>query len=243
MSQLLKKIIISGKTRCLSGLHIGGTNLALGIGGPDNVVIRNPIDNKPYIPGSSLKGKMRSLIEQKDNTMTDANMGSVKKGPGSDASARSVQLFGAASKKLTRPSRAIVRDGFLLSGDEMFKNTDMAYTENKTEVVIDRVTSAANPRQLERVPAGAEFGLEIVLNVFDSDDELLLMNTLMEALKLLTDDYLGGSGSRGSGQVAFFIDTIEERNAAYYRGEGEATDITNKYLEQIEVLKREMNPL
>ena len=236
MSQLNKKIVIQGKIRALSGLHIGGSNVALGIGGVDNPVILNPMDNKPYIPGSSLKGKMRALIEQKDNTIRDVNMGQVKKGPSDNPDTRSVKLFGAASKDFTRPSRAIVRDGFLLSDPDFFKHVDMAFTETKTEVVIDRITSAAMPRQIERVPAGAEFGLEIIVNVFSDDDEKELMETLFEGFKLLSDDYLGGSGSRGSGQVAILIDKVEMRNAAFYRGEGEGEDVTETYRTEIEAL-------
>lgn len=61
--KLEKKIVYTGIITLKTGLHIGGTNASLNIGGPDNFVVRNPIDNIPYIPGSSLKGKMRALVE------------------------------------------------------------------------------------------------------------------------------------------------------------------------------------
>jgi CRISPR-associated protein Csm3 len=85
--------------------------------------------------------------------------------------------------------------------EKLFRNTDLLYTESKTEANIDRVTSAANPRTYERVPAGAQFELNMVLNVFDTDDEAELKKLLDQAIALLHDDYLGGSGSRGYGQV------------------------------------------
>ena len=194
----------------------------MGIGGPDKMVIRDPITNRPYIPGSTLKGKMRSLTE----LMYGYIMGEVKdKGVGvtgsSDHNLITAQLFGTArTDRHQRPSRIICRDGFLLNPDDL-KGTDLPFTEAKTEVVIDRITSAAMPRTFERVPAGARFGLNIVLNIFDEDrfkDELLKLT--YKALQLVQDDYIGGSGSRGSGQVKFKITNVVERPATFYHGTG-----------------------
>jgi len=195
-TQLKKKIIYTGTIKLLTGLHIGGTNSALNIGGPDKFVVRNPLTNLPYIPGSSLKGKLRSLTEI-------ANGESANGKPSNDPNSKSGMLFGTSGdSNNSRPSRLIVRDGNLIIKDEnLFSNTDLPYTESKTEVSIDRVTARANPRTFERVPAGAEFELNMVLNIFDNDDEELLKRTLDNAIKLLEDDYLGGNGSRGYGQV------------------------------------------
>lgn len=111
----------------------------------------------------------------------------------------------------------------------MFTNTDLPYSESKTEVVIDRITSKAMPRQLERVPAGAEFKLDMILNIFEGDNEKELVNGVLRGLKLVQDDYLGGSGSRGSGQVIFKNLKITERPVSFYtEGSGEA-DITQNY--------------
>ena len=60
--RLQGKYIIQGKIKVLTGLHIGGPTTGLNIGGVDNIVIKDA-KGKPYIPGSSLKGKMRSLLE------------------------------------------------------------------------------------------------------------------------------------------------------------------------------------
>lgn len=186
--KLQKKIIYTGTITLKTGLHIGGTNAALNIGGPDNFVIRNPINNIPYIPGSSLKGKMRSLIEI---TTGDLSSNSV-----------AGRLFGCATPAEKRPSRLIVRDAELdVSHPEMFENTDMFYTESKTETSIDRITAVSNPRTIERVPAGARFKLNMVLNIFEGEDEQELIKTLKKGIELLHDDYLGGHGSRGYGQV------------------------------------------
>ena len=227
---LTKKIIITGKIRTLTGLHIGGTNSAMGIGGPDSMVVRNPIDNKPYIPGSSLKGKLRSMLDIEDGSIEDVNMGQVKNGTSQDPKFAATRLFGSARRDdKQRPSRVLVRDSKFLSDDNEFKNTDLPYTESKTEVVIDRITAKAMPRQIERVPAGAEFELNMVLNVFDEDNEDDQVNNLLRAMKLLQDDYLGGSGSRGYGQIEIVVEKAMERSINYYKGEKSEIDITDKF--------------
>lgn len=208
MAKLLKKIVYTGKITLKTGLHIGGTNTALNIGGPDSFVVRNPLTNIPYIPGSSLKGKMRSLIELRDGTIT-AN-GDVT----NNVNTNSGSLFGTSGdNNSSHPSRVIVRDAELdLSDPHKFDNTDLPFTESKTEVTINRITAKANPRTIERVPAGAVFNMTMVLNIFDSDNEQQLKNTLQDAMALLEDDYLGGNGSRGYGQIQFSNVNTEEKD-------------------------------
>lgn len=209
MTKLLKKIIYTGTITLKTGLHIGGTNTALNIGGPDKFVVRNPLNNLPYIPGSSLKGKLRSLLELAYGCMTVDKNGNCK--ASNNPKSESGRLFGVAANDGGQPSRLIVRDGEMIIHDiEKFNNTDLLYTESKTEANIDRVTSAANPRTYERVPAGAKFKLNMVLNIFDTDDEADLKKLLDEAIALLHDDYLGGSGSRGYGQVVLDYSTEEK---------------------------------
>lgn len=236
MLQLKKKIIITGTIEALTGLAIGGSNAAMGIGGVDKGVIRNPISGQPYIPGSSLKGKMRSLIELRDGTLGTVKMGAVEAGPSEDQKHASARLFGNAVRRQEdkqRPARLIVRDAYLVKEQtkgDFFKNTDLPFTEVKTEVVIDRVTARAMPRQMERVPAGAQFNFELVLNIHNEDHEDELLNNTFAALQLVQNDYIGGSGSRGSGQVAFHIAMVEERPREFYMGNGtEQTDVTNKH--------------
>ena len=192
---LKKKILYTGTITLRTGLHIGGTNAALNIGGPDKFVVRNPLDNIPYIPGSSLKGKMRSLIELKEGE-------SINGKPSNDASTKSGSLFGVSGdSSSSRPSRLIVRDAPMATENDTdeelaqygmkrsdipdFSKTDLPYTESKTEVAIDRVTAKANPRTFERVPAGAKFKLSMILNIFEDEDEKQLKETLREAIKLL----------------------------------------------------------
>jgi CRISPR-associated protein Csm3 len=228
--QLTKKILIKGEIKALTGLLIGGSNTAMGIGGPDTMVIRNPVNNEPYIPGSSLKGKMRSLSEISKGKLGGAVGNNVKFGPYQERDIASTVLFGSVSKdtEKQRPARIIVRDGKLLNGEKLI-NTDLPYTESKTEVVIDRVTSAAGPRTIERVPAGAIFKLDLVINIVDDDapfDQDALLKQTFRALEIVQDDYLGGSGSRGYGQVEFTIKSIVERSSEYYQGSGDENDIT-----------------
>ena len=203
--KLQKKIIYTGTITLKTGLHIGGTNAALNIGGPDKFVVRNPINNVPYIPGSSLKGKMRSLVEIYHG---ETNGGKPTNNPNHKAGA----LFGVSGdNEQSHASRLLVRDAELDINACDFSKTDLPYTESKTEVAIDRVTAKATPRTFERVPAGAKFNLNMVLNVFEGEDEEALKATLDQAIELLQDDYLGGHGSRGYGQVEIKIDSKEPK--------------------------------
>ncbi len=212
---LKKKVIYTGTIVLRTGLHIGGTNAALNIGGPDKFVVRNPLTNIPYIPGSSLKGKFRSLVELNEGESIDGK-------PSNDAKTKSGALFGVSGdSNSSRPSRLIVRDAPMVTENDTdeelaqfglkrsdipnYSQTDLPYTESKTEVAIDRVTAKANPRTFERVPAGAQFKLNMVLNIFEDEDEKQLKATLKKAIALLEDDYLGGHGSRGYGHVKIYL--------------------------------------
>lgn len=201
MEKLVKKIKIRTTIELLTGLHIGGSKDSVEIGGIDLPVIKLAIkNNQPYIPGSSLKGKMRCLLEQAEGAYEIGMSSKVNK------------LFGITKdekkNRENQPSRLIVRDAMLTkeSKEELENNDnlDMPFTENKFENTIDRVRGVAgNPRQSERVPAGAKFNVEFVINIWDDDDEVELMDYLKKGIHLLENDYLGGSGSRGYGQVKF----------------------------------------
>jgi CRISPR-associated protein Csm3 len=212
--KLLARVILTGRIRAVSGLHIGGSPGALAIGNVDLPVIREAIHGKPYIPGSSLKGKMRSLAEKLTGAPQNRNIG--KDVAMHVAETREEYdrfwvnpVFGVPGEikfEIPAPTRLVVRDVPLdeASDKELREaKTDLPYTEVKWEAAIDRVTAAATPRQMERVPAGAVFApMELVFNVFRRED-LDLFGHVLTALKLVEDDYLGGQGSRGSGKVAF----------------------------------------
>lgn len=207
MNKLVKKIRINTTIELITGLHIGGSSDNVEIGGIDNPVIKIATkDNQPYIPGSSLKGKMRCLLEQ--------IAGSAKVGGNSDVN----NLFGCS--ETNQPSKLIVRDA-MLQKESVEKlrncdNLDMPYTEGKWENVIDRVKGTAeHPRQTERIPAGVYFDVEFVINVWDNDEEQALINLLEKGINALENDYLGGSGSRGYGQILFGerkLTTLSEEN-------------------------------
>jgi CRISPR-associated protein Csm3 len=251
--RLDKKIIIKGIIKAETGLAIGGSNSAMDIGGVDKGVIRNVATNEPYIPGSSLKGKMRSLLELRNGQIGGASTaaGVVKNGADDDYAHRAVKLFGNAKgekpnkddkganeteaqkeSNKQRPSRIIVRDACLNKEQvkaNFFDKTDLPFTEVKTEVVIDRITSKAMPRQMERVPAGALFNFELVLNVFSEDNEKHLLEDIFASLQLVQDDYIGGSGSRGSGQVSFHIEQVRERGVEFYTEDKQEVDKFKDY--------------
>jgi CRISPR-associated protein Csm3 len=224
--QLTKKILISGTITAKTGLHIGGNNVGLSIGGADATVVRNPLTNEPYIPGSSLKGKMRSLLEKVEGKFGSKGIGDqIKNPPFTDDPDHIIcKIFGTmpeimkATNKEQPTSRLIVRDCNLVNKDELekSKDTDMPFTEVKTEVVIDRITSAATPRQLERVPAGAVFNMRMILNVYDGDNEKELLDKVFEGLALVQNDYLGGKGTRGSGEVDIKISQVQFKKKEQY---------------------------
>lgn len=239
--KLIKKIVITGETKVISGLLIGSSSSALEIGGVDKQVIRNPLTNIPYIPGSSLKGKMRSLMELNNGTMSVVKtFTGYSFGPTLNPDDIAARLFGYIKDKNIKtkdndpnyrkqqPSRIIVRDGSLTndSEEQLLEHTNL-YTETKAENAIDRITSEANPRFFERVPAGARFDLSIVLNVFDIDidNDIEMLTHIFHALQLVQDDYLGGCGSRGNGRVEFYIKDIIERTSDYYTGKKEEKNL------------------
>lgn len=227
--QLQGKILLQGTIRAVTGLHIGGNSDDLEIGGIDNPVIRNAFNRQPYIPGSSVRGKMRGLLDRHLNNSLNKSIGSGGRVHVHECETANdynlcpvCQVFGVAPtgqlSRETMPTRLIVRDTFLTQEtlDVLLNkaDTDTDFTEIKTEVAIDRITSAATPRQQERVPAGASFGpFQIIHSFYTTQDEndpndqlageLQLFDTVLKGMELLEDDYLGGSGSRGSGQIVF----------------------------------------
>lgn len=220
-------ITFTGKIYCISGLSIGGSSSTLDIGGIDREVIKNPITKEPYIPGSSLKGKMRAELEKKYGALKweedkqdekSNDRGQKKKiskvlvqsdsepcGCGKK-SCDICSIFGA--HKLpgadSAPTRIIVRDAVL--SKEMMGDKSLVL-ERKTENIILRNSDTAEaPRTIERVPAGTYFDFEIVLRLFEGDDKQRLIDKVEEGLKLVEKSYLGGCGSRGSGHVKFEYD-------------------------------------
>ncbi len=203
---------ITGEIHLLSGLHIGAGKDTVEIGGLDQPIVKNPLNGAPYIPGSSLKGKMRSLLE------TAVFMGKSKEtrkavtsGKPCDCGQRTCpvcMLFGA-HKPPTEcdpqlgPTRLLVRDACLTREyDEMFRNGRLPM-EIKNENIINRVKGVAeHPRPLERVPAGVRFGLNMALKVYEDDDPKL-PDWIFKGLRLVELDALGGCSSRGCGQVTF----------------------------------------
>lgn len=215
--QLKGRVFITFDIRAVTGLHIGGSDAGVEIGGVDKTVIRDKLTNRPYIPGSSLKGKMRSLLEKYHNKPINFPKNKpafhVCQSAEPYKTCQVCQVFGVSGEQeFATPTRLVVRDAFLSEGSAKgLENaqTDLPYTEVKTEVSIDRVTSAANPRQMERVPAGAIFDkAEMVFSLYEGTDcsaqkDLERLSVLLEAMQLVEDDYIGGLGSRGSGKVAF----------------------------------------
>lgn len=193
---MFAKIEISGIIEVMTGLHIGGSSAFSAIGAVDSPVIKDARTNMAMIPGSSLKGKMRSLLAKKYNDSMAAT-------PDDDAECLT-ELFGSAKKGNIKTSKVLFSDMFLDNWDELKRAGLTAETEIKFENSIKRTTAVANPRQIERVVRGAKFPLQLIYEVTDREILLRDMEILKEGFELLEYDYLGGSGSRGYGKVKIY---------------------------------------
>jgi len=212
--QLLGYQKITGTITCVTGLRIGGSSEVIEIGGLDNPIIKHPLTNEPYVPGSSLKGKMRALLEFKLNKVHPEGKVHEYDASTCKTDCPICRIFGVAKGEGSPfgPSRLIVRDARLISNG----SADKTRTERKWENVINRIKGTAeNPRQMERVPAGTTFKLEMDYRVFDVDGDkgatdLALFVHVLRGLRLIELDTLGGSGSRGYGKVSFDTVTIHK---------------------------------
>ena len=230
-------IIIAGLIVCRSGILIGGAEDTLQIGGIDKSVIRNPLTGEPYIPGSSLKGKLRSITEKIVKATDESPLPANRRGDNRDkvwrhecddfSQAKNCQLcriFGAIGREAENnnyPGALLVRDSSLFNTDRLLQD-GLPITEIKMENAIDRLTSAAHPRTFERVPASAKFEFELVYRVetlktahengkvsVDSDRVKTDIANLVSAMEILEKDGLGGNVSRGYGRIEFKVKTFQ----------------------------------
>ncbi|AFY44835.1 type III-A CRISPR-associated RAMP protein Csm3 [Nostoc sp. PCC 7107] len=274
---LLGKLTLTSQLSAETGLHIGGGGENLDIGGLDKPVIRDPLTKYPYLPGSSIKGKLRSTLERLLNKPLNRTGGSgtwryesddLANGFTEVEAGRFIAYEGANTCQISRvfgstggskfwmpivtarteglyeenknnptstiqnqhcirinrgrnaPARLIIRDSHLVpESAEKLKQVDtgLYMTEWKFENGIDRVTAAANPRQLERVPAGSKFQFELVYTVENAEQAIEDLQNIAIALAILEDDALGGHGSRGYGKVRFQHFNFSYRSLAQYR--------------------------
>jgi CRISPR-associated protein Csm3 len=233
--QFQARVTVTADLVAVSGLRIGGSLPGLAIGGVDLPVIRDPVTSYPYIPGSSLRGKMRALLDRWHGNEPNWRVGTVfmhlpDNQQDYDASPVA-RLFGVMpNDQFTnlRPTRLLVRDVYL-DQDEATRLREatrggLLYTESKMEAAIDRLTSAASPRTIERVLASTIFRpFSASITLYDEDDAGEYLGLLLRGMRLLEDDYLGGHGSRGSGEIAFRDIVVRVRRPEDYTvpfGEG-----------------------
>jgi CRISPR-associated protein Csm3 len=243
---LIGKLVIEGELHCETGLHIGAGKGSLEIGGADNPVVKDAF-GRPYVPGSSLRGRLRSLLEQASGEAVPSALVYVSRRRGQDVRIHQSDrpddeiclLFGRSPGRVERvggepleggaasPARLTVYDAPLDLDSitpAMRENLDDELTEVKSENAVDRITSQASPRTLERVPAGARFRVRLVVDVLCEEDKALPAR-LAEAMRLLEDDSLGGGGSRGSGRVRFSNLRLAWRSRDYYAGAAEESEL------------------
>lgn len=202
------KIIIMADMTLITGMHIGASNDFSPIGAVDSVVVKDSLTGMPIVPGSSIKGKLRTIIAKLKSDSNEyflSNHNNDKK--------EIKELFGSSADNDIKEAKLQFYDLFLKNADELEKkNLDLGYTEIKFENTINRATAVANPRQLERVPAGAIFEFRLIYNAIKSEkdnivEDFILISSGIKALQL---DYLGGSGTRGYGKVSFSNFKVEK---------------------------------
>lgn len=194
---MFSKILISGELEVLTGMHIGTGGEFAAIGAADSPVVRDKITQLPIIPGSTLKGKLRSILARQYNA--HMAMGA------EDDCEEIKRLFGSADKNKARGSRVIFSDMIISNIDELKEMNVDSSTEVKFENNISRLSGVANPRQIERVIRGSKFKLELIYNIEqDKENEAEEdIKMLCQGMKLLEYDYIGGHGSRGYGRIKF----------------------------------------
>jgi CRISPR-associated protein Csm3 len=235
------KLVLEADMTCETGLHIGAGKGSLEIGGADNPVVKDAF-GRPYVPGSSLRGKLRSLLEQASG-LNPSEMVYLSRRRGQEVRIHQTDkpgdeiclLFGRNPQRservsgeaqdggLATPARLAVYDAPLDPDSitaQMRENLDDELTEVKSENAVDRITSQGSPRTLERVPAGARFKVRLVLDILCDEDKVLVAK-LAEALRMLEDDSLGGGGSRGNGRVKFSSLKAAWRGKSYYSEGGD----------------------
>ncbi len=241
--KLIGKLILEGEMTCETGLHVGAGKGSLEIGGSDNPVVKDAF-GRPYVPGSSLRGKIRSLLEQSSGMAVPGELVYLSRRKGQEVRIHQSDrpddeiclLFGRNPGRMERvqgetletsqatPARLAVYDAPLDAESitpQMRENLDDELTEVKSENAIDRITSQANPRTLERVPAGSRFRFRMVLDILCEEDRELARR-VVEGMRLLEDDALGGGGSRGNGRMSFANLRLTWRNKDFYSsGTGE----------------------
>ena len=241
--KLIGKLILEGELRCETGLHVGAGKGSLEIGGSDNPVVKDAF-GRPYVPGSSLRGKIRSLLEQSSGMVVPSELVYLSRRKGQEVRIHQSDrpdddiclLFGRNPGRMERvqgetletsqatPARLAVFDAPLDPESitaQMRETLDDELTEVKSENAIDRITSQANPRTLERVPAGSRFRFRMVLDILCEEDRELARR-VVEGMRLLEDDALGGGGSRGNGRMSFANLRLTWRNRDFYSsGAGE----------------------
>src|ERR1700681_683791 len=258
--QLVGKLILSGELHCETGLHIGAGKGSLEIGGADNPVVKDAF-GMPYIPGSTLRGKVRSLLESAMGLTSQTELVYLSKRRRQEVRIHQSDrpddeiclLVGRNPGRVERvqrdaiesrsagPARLPIYDAPLDQDSitaQMRENLDDEITEVKSENAIDRITSQANPRTLERVPAGARFRVRMVLDVLCEEDKALAAR-LFEGLRLLEDDALGGGGSRGSGRIRFANLKLTWRGRGFYSSGSEEAELASGDLGQVQTAVNE----
>jgi len=259
--KLIGKVIFSGLIHTITGLHIGGSKETMEIGTIDAPVLRDPTTREPFIPGSSLKGKMRSLLERNlaarnEKFTFNRNIGTRRNEiwihvceDFKDAiNCEVCRVFGSSGKNDGKnfPSRIKVRDAYFTPYTKRYleeAETEFLFSEVKYENSLDRITASANPRQIERVPRGSDFIFEIVYDVEDINQLETDVSNIVMLLGLIEDDAIGGHGSRGYGKVKFYITECIAKKIEAYKGESNSEKVilsSDVKLEDVEKPEEEL---
>ena len=206
--KLLKKIVFTGKLKTITAIRIGGNKSSLEIGGIDNNVIKTG-NGVPFIPGSSLKGKMRSLLAKiKGYESVEKDGVELKRLFGTSGESTNSDTSSFTQTRLQVKDLHLDQEHFKRHFDS--KYLDFEFTQIKTEnKIIREKGSAEHPRQVERIPGGSEFVLKMIVDIFEGDNLISTVNLLKKSFLLIELDYVGGHGSKGSGEVKIELSDIQ----------------------------------
>jgi CRISPR-associated protein Csm3 len=209
MNKWQEVVKLAFRVTLAEGTRIGGSGGGLQIGEivePNLMAIRNPANGEFYIPGSSLKGKLRSVLERE--------LGKCEGGSPctcGEVGCMVCTVFGAhlKAKPECAPTRIVVRDSPMSADAKASfieaQRTGKPTTEEKTENIINRKSGAAeHPRTGERVLADTTFDGEILLHIYEGDDAKKMTDFVRHGLGIIQEaSSIGASGSRGYGKVRF----------------------------------------
>ncbi|MEM2841530.1 MAG: CRISPR-associated RAMP protein Csx7 [Candidatus Bathyarchaeia archaeon] len=221
--KLEERVIINGTLTLLTPLHIGSPKTEIDLEKVDMPVLKDT-QGQPYIPGSSLKGKIRSEAERiaRKEGKTVCTPPNTKKMCGTITPNNlciCCRIFGTAGENMSVASKVRFRDAY--------PHARVIETMTRAGIAMDRergVVAQGALYSIEAIPQGTRFGFEMVTENLAKDEWKLLK----AAINSFADAGLGGSVSRGMGKVKLDLESASRRTSKFYLGEEKERNLTDE---------------